>query len=126
MDAFPRVTTAILSVHNDEVWNLQWNHKGDYLATASKDKSAIIWRIGVSNYITSGKEVTYGDTMTTVQSDADPTTREYHAQFVLRDHKYQVGCVAWSLDDSILLTASENYIYMWNAKVRAGRPRLTA
>ncbi|EKM55055.1 uncharacterized protein PHACADRAFT_94848 [Phanerochaete carnosa HHB-10118-sp] len=96
--SFPRVTTAILQVHNDEVWNLQWSHSGGYLATASRDKSAIIWRIG---------------------SDADPSTREYHAQFILRDHKYPVGCVAWSLDDSVLLTASENYIHMWNTRTGA-------
>ncbi|GJE96447.1 WD40 repeat domain-containing protein [Phanerochaete sordida] len=97
-EAFPRVTTAILQVHDDEVWNLQWSHSGSFLATASRDKSAIIWRIG---------------------SDADPSTREYHAQFILRDHKYQVGCVAWSLDDSILLTASENFIHMWNTRTGA-------
>lgn len=48
-EAFPRTTTAILEIHKDEVWNLQWSHSGSYLATASKDKSAIIWRIGVSN-----------------------------------------------------------------------------
>ena len=47
-DAFPRVTTAILEVHTDEVWNLEWSHNGKYLATASKDKTAIIWRIDVS------------------------------------------------------------------------------
>ena len=64
--------------------------------------------------------------MPVAQSEADPTTREYYAQHVLRDHKYQVGCVAWSLDDSVLLTASENYIYMWDARVRAGAAGLTA
>jgi WD repeat-containing protein 26 len=45
--AFPRVTTTILEVHTDEVWNLEWSHDGAYLASASKDRSAIIWRIGV-------------------------------------------------------------------------------
>ena len=46
-NAFPRVTTAVLKVHSDEVWNLEWSHSGRYLATASKDKSAIIWRVEV-------------------------------------------------------------------------------
>jgi WD repeat-containing protein 26 len=46
--AFPRVTTTILAIHTDEVWNLEWSHDGTCLASASKDKSAIIWRIGVS------------------------------------------------------------------------------
>lgn len=47
-DDFPRVTTTILEVHSDEVWNLEWSHDGNYLASAGKDKSAIIWRRGVS------------------------------------------------------------------------------
>ena len=46
-NAFPRVTTAVLTVHSDEVWNLEWSHSGRYLATASKDKSAIIWEVEV-------------------------------------------------------------------------------
>ena len=46
-DAFPRVTKTILEVHTDEVWNLEWSHSGRYLATASKDKTAVIWRVEV-------------------------------------------------------------------------------
>ncbi|TCD66196.1 hypothetical protein EIP91_001690 [Steccherinum ochraceum] len=92
-NAFPRVTTAILEGHTDEVWNLEWSHNGQFLATASRDKSAIIWR-----------------------SDEDPSTRDYHAEHILREHPYSVGCVAWSLDDNILLTAAENYIRMWNTR----------
>ncbi|KAI0685665.1 WD40 repeat-like protein [Cytidiella melzeri] len=94
-EAFPRITTAILEVHTDEVWNLQWSHSGTYLATASKDKSAVIWRI---------------------DSDTNPQTRDYSAVHIFRDHPYPVGCVAWSLDDSVLLTASENFIKMWNTR----------
>jgi WD40 repeat protein len=45
--AFPEVTTTILEVHTDEVWNLEWSHSGEYLASASKDRSAIVWRVGV-------------------------------------------------------------------------------
>ncbi|XP_021736376.1 protein KAKU4-like isoform X2 [Chenopodium quinoa] len=33
----------ILEGHQDEVWCLQFSHKGKYLASASKDRSAIIW-----------------------------------------------------------------------------------
>lgn len=47
-DAFPYLTTTILSVHTDEVWNIKWSHDGKYLASASSDKSAVIWEIGVS------------------------------------------------------------------------------
>ncbi|KAI0636404.1 WD40 repeat-like protein [Trametes polyzona] len=94
-DAFPRVTTAVLSVHEDEVWNLEWSHNGRYLATASRDRTAIIWR---------------------VEFDKDPRSRVYSPEFTLRDHEYPVGCISWSLDDSILLTASEHRITLWNAR----------
>lgn len=45
---FPSLTTYILAEHDDEVWHIKWSHSGQYLASASKDKSAIVWRIGVS------------------------------------------------------------------------------
>ena len=51
---FPRVTTAILEVHTDEVWNMEWSHNGQYLASASKDKTAIIWRVEVSAFASCG------------------------------------------------------------------------
>lgn len=46
---FPNTTTTILQGHSDEVWNLQWSHDGSYLATCGKDKTAIIWKTGVSH-----------------------------------------------------------------------------
>lgn len=51
---FPCVTTTVLDVHTDEVWNVAWSHDGLRLASASKDKTAIIWRIGAS--VSSSKE----------------------------------------------------------------------
>ncbi|KAJ3502077.1 hypothetical protein NLJ89_g9048 [Agrocybe chaxingu] len=45
---FPKITTTILEVHMDEIWNIEWSHDGAYLASASKDKTAIIWRRGDS------------------------------------------------------------------------------
>ncbi|KAF9532157.1 WD40 repeat-like protein [Crepidotus variabilis] len=96
---FPRITTTILEVHTDEVWNIGWSHDGNYLASASRDKSAIIWRRGSSNNSTSPGEWT--------------------AYLVLRDHQDPVGCLAWSLDDKVLLTSSEQVIKMWNASTGA-------
>lgn len=39
----------ILEAHNDEVWFLQFSHNGKYLASSSKDCSAIIWEVSVSS-----------------------------------------------------------------------------
>ncbi|KAF8965302.1 WD40 repeat-like protein [Flammula alnicola] len=94
---FPTITTTILEVHTDEVWNIAWSHDGAFLASASKDKTAIIWRRGSS-----------------LNSSSSP--QDWAAHLILRDHPYPVGCLAWSLDDSVLLTSSEHFIKMWNAK----------
>ncbi|GLB34733.1 putative WD40 repeat-like protein [Lyophyllum shimeji] len=93
--AFPRITTTILEVHTDEVWNMEWSHDGSYLATASKDKTAIIWRLSY---------------------DAEASTQEWTPHRILKDHPYAVGCLAWSKDDSVLLTSAENFIKIWNTK----------
>jgi hypothetical protein len=45
---FPTLTTHILAEHLDEVWRLEWSHDGRFLASASQDKTAIIWKISVS------------------------------------------------------------------------------
>ncbi|KAH7889566.1 WD40 repeat-like protein [Phlebopus sp. FC_14] len=94
-EGFPRVTTTILDVHTDEVWNLAWSHDGLRLASACKDKSAIIWRIG---------------------SDTEPTSRDCAVELTLREHPFPVGALAWSLDDSILATSADNLIKLWDTK----------
>lgn len=43
--------------------------------------------------------------------------REWSPHHILREHQYAVGCLAWSLDDSILLTSAEQTIKLWNTKV---------
>ncbi|KAF8350519.1 WD40 repeat-like protein [Amanita rubescens] len=94
--AFPRITTTILDGHTDEVWNIEWSHDGGYLASASKDKSVIIWR------------VTY--------TGLDPSSHDWVMHLKLKDHPYPVGCLAWSIDDSLLLTGAEHFIKIWNTK----------
>ena len=51
-----------------------------------------------------------------LQYDLD-SVQEWTPHFILRDHPYSVGCLAWSKDDSTLLTSAENHIKLWNTKV---------
>ncbi|KAG6820299.1 hypothetical protein H0H93_002563 [Arthromyces matolae] len=87
-------TTTVLDVHSDEVWNVEWGHDGMHLATASLDKTAIIWRL----------------------LDDTDLRSQWAPHLVLKDHLYPVGCLSWSKDDSILLTSAENLIKLWNTK----------
>jgi len=91
-DLFPRITTTILQVHTDEVWSLEWSHSGKFLASASKDKSVIVWSVGPN------------------------TNPDISLHLHLQDHQFPVGCLAWSLDDTILLSSCEQLIKMWNTE----------
>ncbi|KAG1891359.1 WD40-repeat-containing domain protein [Suillus subluteus] len=51
--------------------------------------------------------------------EAEPSTRDRIAEFVLRDHPSPVICLAWSLDDSILSTSTDHLILLWNIKTGA-------
>lgn len=47
-----------------------------------------------------------------------PDTRKWEAHLILRDHPFPVHSIAWSSDDSMLLTGAEHFIKLWDAKVR--------
>ncbi|KAL9388212.1 hypothetical protein Peur_016817 [Populus x canadensis] len=89
MSRLPCQAKQILHMHVDEVWFLQFSHNGKYLASASKDKSAIIWEV------TDGGEVRFGHIL---------------------GHEKPVLTVSWSPDDDQLLTCGEGeVIKRWEA-----------
>jgi hypothetical protein len=45
--------------------------------------------------------------------------QDWVTHHILPDHPYSVSCLAWSLDDTILLTSAEHLIKLWNTKVNA-------
>lgn len=46
-NSFPSLTTHTLTGHTDEIWRLEFSHNGEWLATAGRDKTAIIWNVKV-------------------------------------------------------------------------------
>lgn len=110
---FPRVTSNILKVHTDEVWQIEWSHDGRYLASASKDQTAIIWEVGVSTLLILHRD-SFAELVLQLESDS---ARQWRPLRFLKNHGDSVGCIAWSMDDSLLLTAAENDVRIWNAKV---------
>ena len=47
--AFPTATSHVLQDHSDEVWRLEWSHNGEWLATAGKDRTVMLWKVNVSS-----------------------------------------------------------------------------
>jgi WD40 repeat protein len=71
----------VLLDHADEVWQIQFSHNGRLLASASKDGVAITW-------------------------DARDR-RHVVRRNTLRGHKGPIAVLAWSPDDSMLVTCGE-------------------
>ncbi|KAG6571555.1 WD repeat-containing protein WDS-like protein, partial [Cucurbita argyrosperma subsp. sororia] len=79
------------SEHKNEVWYVQFSNNGEYLASSSSDCSAIIWK---------------------VLEDGKLTLRH-----ILRSHQSQVSFVAWSPDDTKLLTCGHaEVLKLWDVE----------
>jgi WD40 repeat protein len=45
-----KILLQVLRAHRDEVWFIQFSNNGKYLASASNDKSAMIWEVNLGIY----------------------------------------------------------------------------
>ena len=86
---FPLQTVLELGQNADEVWFLEFSHDGTKLATSGKDTAVVIY-----------------DTST------------FQVRHTLRDHGDRVAYVAWSPDDTKLITCSfDHKARLWNSSV---------
>ncbi|KAL6779893.1 hypothetical protein ACKKBG_A14190 [Auxenochlorella protothecoides x Auxenochlorella symbiontica] len=51
-EQLPTRCSQALDMHGDEVWALQFSHDGRFLASASKDGCALLWRVAPSGWVT--------------------------------------------------------------------------
>lgn len=85
---FPSVTTHIFRHHSDEVWYVAFSNNGKFLASASRDKTAIIWSL--------------------------ETWDKVH---VLSDHTDCVSFLSWSPDDTKIITCGQdNVLKLWSVE----------
>eukprot|EP00898_Chlorokybus_atmophyticus_P008224 jgi/Chlat1/8402/Chrsp80S09222 len=82
----------VLEAHSDEVWHVQFSHNGKWLASASRDSTVILWE---------------------VNSAVDVSVKH-----ILRGHTQPLSFVAWSPDDSHLLTCgSDKLVKLWDTAI---------
>ncbi|CAN8256846.1 unnamed protein product [Cochlearia groenlandica] len=85
----PSRTVQILESHTDEVWFVQFSNNGKYLASSSKDQTAIIWEIDADGHIS--------------------------LKHTLVGHQKPVVAILWSHDDRQVLTCGvEEVIRRWD------------
>ncbi|XP_014518302.1 uncharacterized WD repeat-containing protein C343.04c isoform X1 [Vigna radiata var. radiata] len=85
----PSRTLQILEAHDDEVWYVQFSHNGKYLASASNDRSAIIWEVDMNGGVS--------------------------MKHKLSGHLKSVSSVSWSPNDQELLTCGvEEAVRRWD------------
>ncbi|KAL8105700.1 WD repeat-containing protein 26 homolog isoform X2 [Apium graveolens] len=88
-DQIPSKTLQTLQEHKDEVWFLQFSHNGKYLASSSKDQTALLWE---------------------VQDDGQLILKH-----TLSGHLGAVSIISWRHDDSQLLTCgTEEAVRRWD------------
>ncbi|GFP85390.1 WD repeat-containing protein 26 [Phtheirospermum japonicum] len=88
---FPTETIQILTYHQNEVWFVQFSNNGEYLASSSSDCTAIIWKVQDDNKII--------------------------LKHTLRSHRNPVSFVAWSPDDTMLLTCGNvEVLKLWDVE----------
>ncbi|KAJ4967923.1 hypothetical protein NE237_014624 [Protea cynaroides] len=93
-------SSKILCHHDNEVWFLQFSNNGEYLASSSSDCTAIIWKV----------------------SDEGDVSLKH----TLRSHKNSVSFVAWSPDDTMLLTCGNGEVFkLWDVETGTS-PNLTS
>ncbi|XP_059658364.1 WD repeat-containing protein 26 homolog [Cornus florida] len=88
-DQIPSQTLQLLQEHSDEVWFLRFSHNGKYLASSSRDQSAIIWEVNVNGKVS--------------------------LKHRLSGHQKPISYVSWSPDDHQLLTCGvEESVRRWD------------
>ena len=82
----------MLSDHAEEVWHVQFSHNGRWLASASKDATAILW------------EVT--------------PQRQLVRRHTLRGHTGALTFCCWNPDDMLLATCSlDSLVKLWDVQL---------
>lgn len=90
-DQIPTETLQILTEHKNEVWFVQFSNNGNYLASSSSDCTAIIWQVLEDNKL--------------------------KLKHTLRSHQNPVSFVAWSPDDTMLLTCGNaEVLKLWDVQ----------
>ncbi|KAM0949392.1 putative transcription factor WD40-like family [Dioscorea sansibarensis] len=98
LERIPSKCVQTLYAHKNEVWFVQFSNAGKYLASSSKDCTAIVWEV----------------------KEDDALSLEH----TLEGHGKPVSFLAWSPDDTMLLTCGNaEVLKLWD--VRTGICKLT-
>ena len=144
-NVIPRETHHTLEKHSDEVWYVQFSHNGELLASASKDSMVIVWdvRRGEMTHLVvrpcpaastcaRNRRTPPSTLLRAAAREATPpyrlhhtpqiATRPFHLCWpqVLVGHTDSLSFVAWSPDDSQLLTCgNDRLLKLWQVSAPA-------
>jgi len=144
-NVIPRETHHTLEKHSDEVWYVQFSHNGELLASASKDSMVIVWdvRRGEMTHLVvrpcpaastcaRNRRTPPSTLLRAAAREATPPYRLHHTPQiatrpfrlcwpqVLVGHTDSLSFVAWSPDDSQLLTCgNDRLLKLWQVSAPA-------
>ncbi|RKP06894.1 WD40-repeat-containing domain protein [Thamnocephalis sphaerospora] len=125
----PGTTTRVLKDHTDEVWSVTFSHDGRYLASASQDRTSIVWdvetgrqKLTLSGHFNGITHVAWShDDKRLLTCSSDKQARVWNAQtgvceIVLDAHKESVTSGAWLPDGSFVTGSLDKSIYLWSSE----------
>ncbi|KAG2424366.1 hypothetical protein HXX76_014575 [Chlamydomonas incerta] len=129
VECLPTATVQVLEQHSDEVWHIAFSHDGTMLATASKDRTAVLWAVrhspaGGGASASSPPAASSSSSSASAASAAaaggagpqqQPPQQQYLTPLhVLGGHSQPVAFLSWSPDDRRIITCSEEMLRVWD------------
>jgi WD40 repeat protein len=111
----PSRARQVLEEHTDEVWFVKFSASGKYFASASKDTTCIIWKVTETNVITSFQISLFFSFVCSSQWSSQEAT----VYRTITGHGKPIAYVAWSPDDTLILTCGEKSVGLWDVTVRS-------
>ena len=99
----------VLDQHTDEVWYISYSPCGQYLASASKDCSIIIWDLS---------KVAAPPQFSPATTQLTEVKKPIASVHQLKEHTEAITYLDWSPDGSRLLSASiDHTVKLWDVQV---------
>lgn len=112
--SFPAANIHVLRQHTDEIWGVAFSHNGRLLATSGKDGQIVLWDVEVRQRCPRNP---FQFQTRALMFSRNAAQNDFAVVGTLSGHHDGITCLAWSPDDTLLVTGSDSVVDIWDVKV---------